>query len=120
MCIIVNYSTLMIYDAKLLHQTCVEEIRMNVCKHQGLYKHKDISNGLIGECHSFSYFNFENIKTTYHSSTKICYYRKDKHKQNIQKVKKKSKQHRNFLTYNISSSIICNKIGIVAECPLFE
>lgn len=43
---------------------------MNVCKHQGLYKHKDISNG---ECHSFSYFNFENIKTTNHSSTKICY-----------------------------------------------
>lgn len=105
------------YDAKLLHKTCAEEIRMNVCKHQGLYKHKDISNG---ECHSFSYFNFENIKTTNHSSTKICYYRKDKHKQNIQKVKKKSKQHRNFLTYNISSSIICNKIGIVAECPLFE
>lgn len=68
----------------------------------------------------FSYFNFENIKTSNHSSTKICYYRKDKHKQNIQKVKKESKQHRNSLTYNISSSIICNKIGIVAECPLFE
>lgn len=112
-----NYVTLMTNDAKLLYKTCAEEIRMNVCKHHGLYKHKDISNG---ECHNFSDFNFENIKTTNHSSTKICYYRKDKHKQNIQKVKKKSKQHRNFLTYNISSSIICNKIGIVAECPLFE
>lgn len=76
-------------DAKLLYKTCAEEIRMNVCKHQGLYKHKDISNG---ECHSFSYFNFENIKTTDHSSTKICYYRKDKHKKKYSEGQEKTTQ----------------------------